>query len=85
MREIEILQKLALAASREEHPQMDVTRTVIAATLHSEESNMKPLLWIAGVASAFALTACVLAVQALDLWIDPTLISPFSLAAWVVL
>ncbi|AFM25006.1 hypothetical protein [Desulfomonile tiedjei] len=85
MKHIEILQKLAKSASREEYPQVDVSRTVMAAILQTEEPDMKPLLWIAGVASACALTACVLGVQAWDPWVDPSLINPFSLVAWVIL
>lgn len=86
MNELDILRKLAAAADREQAPEVSVSSEVIAAiSAAQDEQNDRPLMWIAGLASAAALTACVLAVQSFDLWLDPSLIAAFSLAGWVTL
>lgn len=85
MNELEILKKLAAVAGREQVPTVDARAAIIAAINAQDEQEDRPLLWIAGFASAAALTACVLAVESFDLWLDPALISAFSLAGWVTL
>lgn len=85
MNELEILRKLAAVAEREQVPEVDVRAAIIAAINAQDEQEDRPLFWIAGFASAAALTACLLAVQSFDLWLDPALISVFSIAGWVTL
>ena len=85
MNEIEILTKLVEAASRDQAPEVSVSEGIIAAINAQDEQADRPLFWIAGLASAAAVTACVLAVESFDLWLDPALIAAFSLAGWVTL
>ncbi|MBI5252460.1 MAG: hypothetical protein HY912_23445 [Desulfomonile tiedjei] len=85
MKELEILKKLAAAANREQAPEVSVSAGIIAVINARDEQADRPLMWIAGLASAAALTVGVLAVQTFDLWLDPALISAFSLAGWVTL
>ena len=86
MNELEILGKLAAAANREPTPEVSVSREVIAAINAAQgEQDDLPLIWIASLASAAALTACVLAVQSFDLWLDPSLIAACSLLKGVTL
>ncbi len=84
MNELEILRKLAAAAEREKPPEVSVASGVIAALNSAQGEQIdRPLIWIAGLASAVALTACILAIQSFDLWLDPSLIAAFSFAGLV--
>ena len=86
MNELEILGKLAAAANRERAPEVSVSREVIAAiNIAQDEQDDRPLIWIASLASAAALTACILAVQSFDVWLDPSLIAAISLMRGVTL
>jgi len=86
MNELEILEKLAAAANREQPPEVSVSRQVIAAINAAQnEQDDRPLIWIASLASAAALTACILAVQSFDIWLDPSLIAAVSLVRGVTL
>ncbi len=86
MNELEILRKLAAAANRERAPQVSVSRKVIAAiNVAQDEQDDRPLIWIAALASLAAVTACVLAVESFDVWLDPSLIAASSLLRGVPL
>lgn len=86
MNELDIIRKLAAAANRERAPEVSVSREVIAAiNVAQDEQNDRPLIWIAALASVAALTACILAVQSFDVWLDPTLIAASSLLRGVTL
>jgi hypothetical protein len=86
MNEREILGKLAAAANRERAPAVSVSREVIAAiNVAQDEQDDRPMIWIAALASAAAFTACILAVQSFDVWLDPSLIAAFSLVRGVTL
>ena len=86
MNELEILGKLAAAANRERAPEVSVSRAVIATiNVAQEVEDDRPLLWIASLASAAAFTACILAVNSFDVWLDPSLIAAISLVRGVSL
>lgn len=86
MNELDIIRKLAAAANRERTPEVSVSREVIAAIdVAQDEQNDRPLIWIAALASVAALTACILAVQSFDVWLDPSLIAASSLLRGVTL
>ena len=86
MNELEILGKLAAAANGERTPEVSVSREVIAAiNAAQDEQNDRPLIWIAALASVAAFTACILAVQSFDVWLDPSLIAASSLLRGVTL
>lgn len=86
MNELEILGKLAAAANRERAPEVSVNREVIAAiNVAQDEQNDRPLIWLAALSSVAALTACILAVQSFDVWLDPSLIAASSLLRGVTL
>ncbi len=79
MNELGILRKLATAANRERAPEVSVSSSVIAAiNAAQDEQYDRPLIWIASLASAAAFTACILAVESLDVLLDPSLIAAFS-------
>ncbi|HTY23791.1 MAG TPA: hypothetical protein VMC85_11705 [Desulfomonilaceae bacterium] len=73
MNELEILKKLAAAAAREEVPQVRVGSRPIEIPTAAEDDFSRPLVWIAGFASAMALPAIIFAVYTLDSWTDPLL------------
>jgi len=86
MNELEILGKLAAAANRERAPEVSVSREVTAAiNVAQDEQNDRPLIWLAALSSVAALTACILAVQSFDVWLDPSLIAASSLLRGVTL
>jgi hypothetical protein len=86
MNELEILRKLAAAANREQTPEVSVSRQVIEAiNIAQDEQDDRPLIWIASLASAAALIACILAAQSFDVWLDPSLIAAISLVRGVTL
>ncbi len=86
MNELEILGKLAAAANREQAPEVSVSREVIAAiNIAQDEQDDRPLIWLAALASVAAVTACILAVESFDVWLEPSLIAASSLLRGVTL
>jgi hypothetical protein len=83
MKELEILQKLGAAAAREEAPGLDVRPHFVTASQVAEEDFSRPLVWIAGLSSAVAAPALILALYALDTWTDP-LLGIFDSLTWMI-
>jgi hypothetical protein len=83
MKELEILRKLSVAAAREDVPRLDVQPHFVYVAPATEEDFSRPLVWIAGLSSAMALPAIVLALYALDTWTDP-LIGIFDSLTWMM-
>jgi len=83
MKELEILRKLGAAAVREEVPRPNVQPHFVEIPSAVEEDFSRPLVWIAGLSSAMALPAIILALYALDTWTDP-LIGLFGDLTWII-
>ncbi len=83
MKELEILRKLGAAAARERAPRLDVRPHFVEVPPAAEEDFSRPLIWIAGLSSAMAAPAIILALYALDTWTDP-LIGIFDGLTWMI-
>jgi hypothetical protein len=83
MKELDILRKLGAAAAKEDIPRLDAQPHFVSVPPASEEDFSRPLLWIAGLSSAVALPALILALYALDTWTDP-LLGIFDSLTWMI-
>jgi hypothetical protein len=83
MKELEILRKLGAAAAREGVPRTNVQPHFVEIPSAFEEDFSRPLVWIAGLSSAVALPAIILAFYALDTWTDP-LIGLLGDLTWII-
>lgn len=80
MNELEILKKLGSAAQREEVPEVDVSRRVLAAALAAPEDDLSPsLAWVAGVSFAVSVIVAAIAFYDVAAWMDPLRAMFFSL------
>ena len=71
MNEVEILRRLAAAASRETTPPVDVRRRVMAALGRAEDDVSRPLVWVAIASGALAAPVAALAFLTFDTWESP--------------
>jgi hypothetical protein len=71
MNELELLKKLGSAAQREEVPEVDVSRRVLAALAAPEDDLSRSLAWIAGVSFAVSVIVAVIAFYDAASWMDP--------------
>jgi len=75
MKNFNRFEKLAIRARREAPPSVDVSHAVIAiletgpGVAGIERASEKPLMWMAGLSSAFASVAAVLAIISYDAWV----------------
>jgi hypothetical protein len=83
MNHVEIVRKLAAAAEKEQIPEVDVSRSVLARLHTQEEDLARPLAWIAAVSVLAAPAAVFLAFEALEAWNDPLRIL-FSSFTWMM-
>lgn len=84
MNELEFLKKLGIAAGREDGPQPDVSRRVLAVLKEREEDSFRPLAWVAALSSAVAIPLAIAAFYALETLTDP-LLNVFYPLRWVML
>jgi hypothetical protein len=84
MNELDLLKKLSVAAEREDVPQPDVSRRVLAVLREKEEDSFKPLAWVAVLSSAAAIPLAIAALYALETITDP-LLNVFYPLRWVML
>jgi hypothetical protein len=83
MKELDILRKLGAAAAREDVPRVSVRPHFVQVPPAAEDDFNRPLVWIAGLSSAMALPAIILALYALDTWTDP-LIGILEDFSWMI-
>jgi len=84
MNELEFLKKLSVVAGKEDVPNPDVSRRVIAILRDREEDSVKPLAWMAALSSAAAIPLAIAAFYALETLTNP-LLSVFYALRWVML
>jgi len=84
MKELEFLKKLGTVAGREEVPQLDVSRRVLAALREREQDSFRPLAWVAAFSSAVAIPFAIAAFYALETLTHP-LLNVFYPLRWVML
>jgi hypothetical protein len=84
MNELEFLKKLGMVAGREDFPQPDVTRRVLAALREREEDSFRPLAWVAVLSSAVAIPLAIASFYTLETLTDP-LFNVFYPLRWVIL
>jgi hypothetical protein len=66
MNEREVLKLLGAAAGREDVPEVDVTRRVLAILREREEESVAPMAWLAGLSSVVAGAVVFMAFHAVD-------------------
>ena len=81
MNEVDFLKKLAAAAQKEDVPELDVTRSVLAALREREQEPDTAMAWIAGLSSAAAIPAAIFGFFALQSLMDPA-VSIFWVIRW---
>jgi len=84
MNELELLRKLSVAAGREDVPQPNVSRQVLARLSERAEDSVRPLAWVAAFSSAVAIPFAIAAFYALETLTDP-LLNVFYPLRWVML